>query len=264
MRFFGTSLNKIEPCNVILFTQSQISGAEKFLDLKPESQNFFKEVFRLDQKLNVINFRKDNAELKKLSERNAGIFYQFSDGFDQQASQTLFSGFYGLKHFIAHLANVIEPVALFDFELKNAISKPADPKSVNLYFQKQNAMVAAGQPPPISSSGYHNAHRTNSEVKEPKHDQKLKWPLPLESQSFVARTGSASSTSTIWLGSSIPKLIIDEPMQIEKELSDDSSGSARWDSTLLADVIAIHDSRFTSFFVSRYLDQTKTQPEIDR
>ena len=40
MRFFGNLLNKIEPCNVILFTQSQIENTESFLDLKPENSRY--------------------------------------------------------------------------------------------------------------------------------------------------------------------------------------------------------------------------------
>ena len=48
IRFFGISLNKIEPCNVIVFTKSKIDGVENFINLKPESQNFYKEIFRFD------------------------------------------------------------------------------------------------------------------------------------------------------------------------------------------------------------------------
>ena len=40
MRFFGNLLNKIEPCNVILFTQSRIENTESFWDLKPESSRY--------------------------------------------------------------------------------------------------------------------------------------------------------------------------------------------------------------------------------
>ena len=63
MRLYGVQLNKIEPCNVLLFTAA-IEGqecfrSEEFLDVKPESQNLFKEIFRWDQKLNVVNFRAD-------------------------------------------------------------------------------------------------------------------------------------------------------------------------------------------------------------
>ena len=68
MKFFGIQLNKIEPSNVILFTAlgpSFFGNNElgSFLDLKADSHNFFKEVFRFDQKLNVINFRDVNPNL---------------------------------------------------------------------------------------------------------------------------------------------------------------------------------------------------------
>lgn len=166
---------------------------------------------------------------------------------------------------MTHLAGTIEPVAMFDFELRKEAAKAADPKALHLFFQNQ--MTTSQSPAP--NSGYHCAHRTNSEAKEPKLDQKLKWPLPLESQSFLAR-GSASngsSNSTIWLASSISKLIIDEPLLIEKEKpkadSTETGPAIAWDLTILADVIAIHDQKFTTFFLNRYLGQNKTQAAVD-
>ena len=102
-------------------------------------------------------------------------------------------------------------------------------------------------------------------MKEPKIDQKLKWPLPLESQNFVVKGGQSGSNSTIWFGSSIPKLIIDEPIQIEKEDFDEQEGSASWDPKLLADVINIHDTKFTQFFVNKHIpSKAKSNSELDK
>jgi hypothetical protein len=72
IRFFGISLNRIEPCNIIVFTQSKLEEMESFINVKPESQNFYKEIFRFDQKLNVVNFREENKEFRILAERNGG------------------------------------------------------------------------------------------------------------------------------------------------------------------------------------------------
>ena len=77
MRLSGVQLNKIEPCNVVLFTaaiegKESIDISKEFLDVKPESQNLFKEIFRWDQKLNVVNFRAD-------SKNQIGIFDKLAD-----------------------------------------------------------------------------------------------------------------------------------------------------------------------------------------
>ena len=89
--------------------------------------------------------------------------------------------------------------------------------------------------------------------------------MPLESQNFISKGGPSGSNSIIWFGTSIPKLIIDDPIQIEKEDFDKKDGSASWDPKLLADVIAIHDSNFTQFFVNKHIStKTKSNSELDK
>ena len=103
MRLFGNQLNKIEPCSTILFTASKFNQSTQFIDLKPESQNFYQEIFRWDQKLNIISFRERQADLKVVSERNGGIFYEYEGGFEQSPGNVI-KGFQGLKLFINNLA----------------------------------------------------------------------------------------------------------------------------------------------------------------
>jgi hypothetical protein len=44
-------------------------------------------------------------------------------------------GFHGLKHFMTQLAGTIEPVAMFDFELRKEAAKATEPKALHLFFQ---------------------------------------------------------------------------------------------------------------------------------
>ena len=94
--------------------------------------------------------------------------------------------FEGLKHFIVSLASSIESVALVDFEFRGAAGKESGgkesnadaPKSMNLYFQTTPSQTQAENP--LGNAVYQSAHRSNSEIKEQRPAQKLKWPLPLD------------------------------------------------------------------------------------
>jgi hypothetical protein len=60
--------------------------------------------------------------MKKLVNRNDGVYFDYKKGFKiQQNSQPLHS-FAGLKQFMVHLAQVVESLALFDFELQGGLN----------------------------------------------------------------------------------------------------------------------------------------------
>jgi len=158
MRLSGIQLNKIEPGNVVLFTaaiegKESIDISKEFLDAKPESQNLFKEIFRWDQKLNVVNFRADSKNqtgiFDRLVDRYGGMRLDYE--MDQSSGTGMKGGFDGLKHFAITLASSIESVALVDFEFRGMEDKEIrekesnedDPKSMNLYFQTVSDQVQA-------------------------------------------------------------------------------------------------------------------------
>ena len=84
MRYFGCQLSEIEPCNVIVFTVDKNfsnDSLNQFLNQKPDNQNLFKETFRWDQKLNLVNFSKSSESLTKLVERYQGQQFEWDNGF---------------------------------------------------------------------------------------------------------------------------------------------------------------------------------------
>lgn len=111
MRLYGVQLNKIEPCNIILFTTAvDKKGAlrpEEFLNMKPDNQNLFKEIFRWDQKLNIVNFRADGKNrfgiFDEIVERYGGskLDYAYQTKLDVEQAKPADN----LKHFINTLAS---------------------------------------------------------------------------------------------------------------------------------------------------------------
>ena len=60
LRHNGVLVCDIEPMHVILFTACgdvTLENLAQFTNLKAESKNFYREVFRWDQKLHVVGFQ---------------------------------------------------------------------------------------------------------------------------------------------------------------------------------------------------------------
>lgn len=98
-----------------MFTPENLNS---FINMRPDSQNFFKEFLRWDQKLHVVNFGGELTNLRKLVERHAGQYYNGFQGFNQ------FQNFAGLKHFVSHLSQQVEPVVQLDFEVRLPKKEP--------------------------------------------------------------------------------------------------------------------------------------------
>lgn len=154
-------------------------------------------------------------------------------------NEKVFSGFQGLKHFIGHLATVIEPLSLINFEFDSESKETRGPSCFNVYYCQTLAINPSSQAL--------NSHRSNNEAKMVAQDVKLKWPLPLHSKKFTTFVQS-QNLNCIWLGSSIPSIIIEaEPSTLEFE----KPGLEKNVQTL-ADVIAIHDSSFHKKFCDKF------------
>ena len=171
---------------------------------------------------------------------------------DESAGVGLKGDFEGLKHFVVSLASSIESVALVDFEFRGTTGRENDekesnadaPKSMNLYFQTIPTQMQAENP--LGNAPLQSAHRSNSEIKEQRPAQKLKWPLPLDCQ--------VDSSSINNLSSSIPKILIAEkPTRI---FHDRKLGA--WDPTMLADIITVHDPKWTQHFISKFLNSPES------
>lgn len=138
-----------------------------------------------------------------------------------------------------HLAQQFEPVMVLDYKFRNQTSSDG-PATLSLYFQQTQTINHNAQA--------WNAHRSNSEAKTVPNDTKLKWPLPLETKLTTHRI-QRNNMNTLWAGSAIPMVLIDEQPSKLPFLNQDDEQKAM----MLADVIAVHDSAFQKFFTDKYL-----------